>query len=282
MEKNLLENFELYLLREGKSINTTKGYLLDIKNYLKWFLENNGENFKNLTRENIIAYKKFLLTENNKNAKTINHYISSLKSFNYFLLEQKLQKDIVVDNKMSIRIQTQYASPTDINEEEVTHFREKILASGNKRNYALVTLLAYTGLRISEALNIKFSDFNLKTKECIIRSGKGGKQRSVPINEKVSIALLEYINNIKIDSEYLFSSNKSDKLDRTVVNRIFQTFSDKKITPHDLRHFFCTNALEKGFGIHEVASIAGHSNIQTTLLYTNPNKKKIQSKMELL
>lgn len=183
---------------------------------------------------------------------------------------------------MSIRIQTQYASPTDINEEEVTHFREKILASGNKRNYALVTLLAYTGLRISEALNIKFSDFNLKTKECVIRSGKGGKQRSVPINEKVSIALLEYINNIKTDSEYLFSSNKSDKLDRTVVNRIFQTFSDRKITPHDLRHFFCTNALEKGFGIHEVASIAGHSNIQTTLLYTNPNKKKIQSKMELL
>ncbi|WP_372508736.1 tyrosine-type recombinase/integrase [Pseudalkalibacillus decolorationis] len=46
------------------------------------------------------------------------------------------------------------------------------------------------------------------------------------------------------------------------------------ISPHDLRHFFCSNALEKGLNVHEVAAIAGHSNIHTTLLYTNPSRKK--------
>ncbi|MDA2520329.1 site-specific integrase, partial [Bacillus cereus] len=54
------------------------------------------------------------------------------------------------------------------------------------------------------------------------------------------------------------------------------------ITPHQLRHFFCTNAIEKGFSIHEVANQAGHSNIHTTLLYTNPNQLQLKNKMELL
>jgi len=79
----------------------------------------------------------------------------------------------------------------------------------------------------------------------------------------------------------VFVSQKNRNLNRTVVNRIFQQYSDK-ITPHQLRHFFCTNAIEKGLGIHEVANQAGHSNINTTLLYTNPDKDKLKRKMELL
>ncbi|MEC5393653.1 site-specific integrase, partial [Klebsiella pneumoniae] len=65
------------------------------------------------------------------------------------------------------------------------------------------------------------------------------------------------------------------------VNRIFKSYSNV-ITPYQLRHFFCTNAIEKGFSIHEVANQAGHSNIHTTLLYTNPNQLQLKNKMELL
>ena len=54
------------------------------------------------------------------------------------------------------------------------------------------------------------------------------------------------------------------------------------ISPHDLRHFFCSNALEKGLNVHEVAAIAGHSNIHTTLMYTNPSRKKILEKINSL
>ena len=281
IQKTFLDDFKIYLFNEGRSLNTVKGYILNINIYLNWFQKIYQKDFSILTKEDILSFKNYLL--NNKNsAKSVNHYLSALKSFNDFLVEKNIQEFIVVEKRMNIKIQSQYASPTDINEEMVTIFRQKIQNSGNLRNYALVTLLAYTGLRISEALSLKFSDFNLNTGECIIRSGKGGKQRTVPLNKKIINAISDYIENTKNTSEYLFISNKSDKLDRTVVNRFFNVFSDKKITPHDLRHFFCTNALEKGFGIHEVANIAGHSNIQTTLLYTNPNKKQIHAKMELL
>jgi len=70
-------------------------------------------------------------------------------------------------------------------------------------------------------------------------------------------------------------------LSENAFSRIFKQFS-AKITPHQLRHFYCTNAIEKGLSIHEVANQAGHSNINTTLLYTNPDKAKLKSKMELL
>ena len=106
------------------------------------------------------------------------------------------------------------------------------------------------------------------------------------LNSKVIISLKEYLKvrdklSTAKQSDYLFVSKKNGKLDRTTVNQMFKQYSDK-ITPHQLRHFFCTNALEKGMLAHEVANQAGHSNIHTTLLYTNPDKKKLIDKMEKL
>ncbi len=90
-----------------------------------------------------------------------------------------------------------------------------MLEDNNKRNYAIATLLAYTGVRISEALSIKMNDFNLQTGECIIRSGKGGKQRIVLLNSKVLSAIKDYLIDRKTystahESPYLFIS-KSEK-----------------------------------------------------------------------
>ena len=142
--------------------------------------------------------------------------------------------------------------------------------------------MAYTGTRISETLDIRLQDINLTTREIIIRNGKGNKQRTVYMNDKVVNSIKEYLKDRKeTDLDYLFVSNKGNKLDRTVINKMFNKYSDT-ITPHQLRHFFCTNALENDFSIHEVAYLAGHSNIHTTLLYTNPNENEMKDKMNRL
>jgi integrase/recombinase XerD len=220
------------------------------------------------------------------NAKTINHKLSSLRSYNDFLTFLGIQDDAVIQKTDMIKVQTEYASPTLVTELEVKQFMQKVLESKNKRNYAIVTLLAYTGMRISEALSIWLNDFNLQTGECIIRNGKGEKQRTVFMNTKINNALHDYLKDrsryiVAENSQFLFVSKKNENLNRTVVNRIFQQYSSK-ITPQQLRHFFCTNAIEKGLSIHEVAKQVGHSNINTTLLYTNPDKAKLKCKMELL
>lgn len=106
------------------------------------------------------------------------------------------------------------------------------------------------------------------------------------LNSKVVHALRNYLVERKTysvapKSPYLFISKKREKLDHTAVNRIFQSYSDV-ITTHQLGYFFCTNAIEKGFSIHEVANQAGHSNIHTTLLYATPNQFQFKNKMKFL
>lgn len=281
-----LKGFIIYLQEKGKSANTMKGYALDVHQYLKWFMESYGKECDELYRQNILEYISFLKTVKVQNARTINHKLSSLAKYNEYFIEQGIQQKLVINKRDMLKVQTAYASPTKVTELEVKQFLQKVLESKNKRNYAIFTLLAYTGLRISEALSIKMQDFNLITGECIIRNGKGEKQRVVLLNSKVINAAKDYLTDRErcataLNSDYLFISKKRPNLDRTVVNRTIKDFSDS-ITPHQLRHFFCTNAIEKGFSIHEVANQAGHSNINTTLLYTNPDKAKLKDKMELL
>ncbi len=281
-----IDSFSTYLKANDKSQNTIKGYVLDINQYFKWFEESFGQDCAALYRQNVLDYVSYLKLIKLNNAKTINHKLSSLRSYNDFLISLGIQNDVVIQKTDMIKVQTEYASPTQVTELEVKQFMQRVLESKNKRNYAIVTLLAYTGMRISEALSIWLGDFNLQTGECIIRNGKGEKQRTVLMNTKIINALRDYLKDrsrysAAEASNFLFVSKKNDSLNRTVVNRIFQQFSPK-ITPHQLRHFFCTNAIEKGLSIHEVANQAGHSNINTTLLYTNPDKAKLKRKMELL
>lgn len=289
MEKTneLLEQFKEFMVREGKSENTRKSYELNVQGYIIWFTETYGADFQKLYRENVLEYKSYLSNikrhkEKSLSAKTVNAKLSSLKLFNKFLIEKGIQSDEVAHNSDSIKVQSSYANPTDITKADVENFRQRILESEDRRLYALVTLLAYGGLRISEALDIMLNDLSLESKELVVRSGKGEKQRIVYLNSKVLGALREYMKfRTKPESEYLFTSRESSRVDRTVINRHFKKYSSK-ITPHQLRHFFCTNALESGFAIHEVANLAGHSSVQTTLLYTNPNRETMKNKTELL
>ncbi|MHC0037899.1 tyrosine-type recombinase/integrase [Pseudoneobacillus sp. C159] len=275
----MTEQFEQYLNKAEKSENTIHSYLLHIKGFMRWIDESKGTNFVKLHRENVKDYVSYLRTIKQAKPSTVNAKISSLIMFNEYLIDKGIQNDLVVSKKDNVKIQNQYASLAKVELKDVEKFRQLLLDNEkSKRNHALITLMAYTGLRISEALNIKMNDFNLTSKELII-VGKGNKTRTVFLNDKVITSLKEWLKERKhLDSEYLFVSNRGTALNRTVVNKLFKEYSTllkKEITPHDLRHFFCSYAISNGFSVHEVANLAGHSNIHTTLLYTNPSKKDL-------
>jgi integrase/recombinase XerD len=285
---SLIERFQLYLKEDDKSENTIKGYMQNVKGYLIWFEGSKDVEFKKLHKENVREYISYLKTVKQSMPKTINTKINALVKFNEFLIEDGQQTDLVITKKDFQKVQQQYASLAKVEYKDVEKFRQLVLESGNKRNYSLVTLLAYAGLRISEALNLKMNDFNLTSREVIVKDGKGSKTRTVFTNDKVKESLKEWIKERgNIESEYVFISNRGKKLDRTTVNKLFKEFSEKLnkdiiITPHDLRHYFCSHAIESGMSVHEVANQAGHSNIHTTLLYTNPSKQDLINKMNQL
>ncbi|MBA4496369.1 tyrosine-type recombinase/integrase [Paenactinomyces guangxiensis] len=297
MKHNLYEQvgvdeFQHYLEINGKSKNTISVYLLAIKKYMDWFFERYNKLPQQLFTENIADYKDYM-NQQKMSASTFNARMAGLRSWNEFLITKGIQKEIVIHKSDKKKVQKAYASPAVHTEQEIQQFIQVVLEGGSKRDYALVNLLAYTGLRVSEALNLTMDDMHLDARELIVKEGKGNKSRTVFLSDRVVRVIREYLKQERHQyrlsevSPFLFLSNRNRRLSRITVFKSFANYSKEAeihhaITPHDLRHFFCSNALEKGLNVHEVAAIAGHSNIHTTLLYTNPSRKTILEKLNQL
>jgi integrase/recombinase XerD len=285
-----LNKFENYLINSAYSPNTIKGYLNDLKLYSEW-CDSEYKDLDVLHRGDIIEYKTYLKDYKGQDSKTINHKLCSLKKYNEYLIDINAMDIMVIIKKDMCKVQTEFANPTDITTDEVKQFFEDIKNDNKKtalRDFAIVYLLAFTGIRISECLNLQYRDLDLVEQEMIIH-GKGNKQRIVYLNDSVCDVLKDYLNNNRnakhygdnIKSQYIFISNRSIKLTTSRVNQIFDIYNNK-IHPHSLRHWFCTNALEKGMLLHEIANQAGHANIQVTMRYTNPTKQTLKNKMNCL
>ena len=145
------------------------------------------------------------------------------------------------------------------------------------RNLALFELLYGSGLRISEALSIKAKDITPNTKQLSI-TGKGRKQRIVPLGNKALSAILNYkakresFNKNNLPD--LFINDSGNKLSPSVAYSIIHKLmqgkvnSDKK-SPHVLRHSFATHLMDNGADINSVSDMLGHSSLSTTQIYTH-------------
>lgn len=272
--------FLSYLRGMGKSPKTVAGYRRDVEQYLSWCEETFGERTKLLYRANVLEYISYMRNIRGYSPKTVNRHLSSLRSYNDWLIKSGQQSDTVILKNDFMKIQLQYASPSTVTKKDVEAFRQRLLESGSKRDYAIVTLFAYSGIRRSECADLKLDQVDLTAREIRV-IGKGDKQRLVYINDKIVYALREYLKERNSDSPYFFVSRQSEKLTTSRINQISNRYSDV-ITPKSLRHFFCSNALENGYSIHEVANQAGHSNVQTTLIYANPTARAMKDKANKL
>lgn len=290
--EELIKEFKKKMYLKGKSQKTIEVYGNSVKEFFKWFYDSYGNiEYKKLYRENILEYKSYLKnikksahSGNNLCPKSINSKLSALICFNE-LIEPD---NIVVTKRDLIKIQSEMVSPTSITKKEIEEFRQIVLQSEGcaaKRNYAIVTILAYAGLRITECLNLRKSDICLESSELKVTNGKGEKARIVIINSKIVSAVREYQKTDHVESEWLFHNSRGERLNQTTINRVFKLCCPKghNITPHTLRHFYAINAVSSGiFTIPEIANQMGHSSIKTTMKYMNPNLDEIRRKIEEL
>lgn len=296
MKHNLLADvlrpLEQSLLDRGKANNTVESYLIAARRYIEWFMGRYQRVPDKLYRENVADFMAFLEKEEVAPT-TFNSYLHGLRAWNQQLVDAGVQSDSVIMDTDFKKVQKQYASPAIHTETEVEQFLQTVLETGSKRDYALVNLLAYTGLRVSEAIKTTLNDLHLDSQELLVRDSKGRKSRTVLLSDRVVRLLREYLRSerpkyrLSEISPYLFLSNRSRTLSRITVYKAFEKYStqagiEPAITPHHLRHFFCSYALENEFDVHEVAAMVGHSNIHTTLLYTNPSRKKMLDKLNQL
>lgn len=278
----MLEQFCDFLLEQGHSRKTVETYGQAVDGYLNWYKATFGAQFQKLYRSNVLDYISYLRTVRKLVNRSVNTKLAALQKFNEYLISVEIQTDTVLTKRDYLKVQVAYANPSIVSREQVEEFRQRVLEGSGKRNYAIVTVMAYAGLRVSECVALTPEDVSLAAREITVRNGKGGKTRVVFIGDKVVNAVKEYLIECpNTGRPYLFMSRRGDQLSRGQVNRICNDYSDT-ITPHVLRHFYCSAAIEAGFSINEVANQAGHSNVHTTLLYTNPTREKMKEKANLL
>lgn len=164
----------------------------------------------------------------------------------------------------------------------------------DKRNVALLQVLARAGLRISEALALTVSDLTLNERSglLLVRQGKGRKERRVPLGAEVRAALRAYlavrptpVNGAA--SAMLFLSRSWQPLAARDVQRLLTEAArraglEKKVTPHTLRHTFATRFLQSGGDLATLATLLGHSSVATTTRYLHPDAGRIQEMVEEL
>jgi len=284
MEK-VLEDFKQWLRLDGKSKKTIENYSLDIGQFLIWITENKIE-LDEISREDILNYKVEIMNSGLA-VVTVNKKINSLRSFNDFLIEKEINiKRVIKPAKDRIKIAGGSGNNVDVYSNEEL---EKILSAVNEeevtlRNKLIVYLLLYTGIRVSELVNIKISDIDLLTGELNI-VGKGNKYREIPINQKLKKVLKSYLNTERNenkqaeDSPYLLLTERSPKMHRDTVNYVLRKIGkdlDFKMNPHKFRHTTFTLLIKKGVDISTISHLAGHASIETTnkyYLHTNREEK---------
>jgi len=283
---DLVMEFAQYLRESGIAEKTIESYTGDVRGF-QAYLRTLGEKPK-LEKKYCNSYRSHLM-EMGYSIVTINKKINSLQAYNRFLKSHgKVKEDIVKLSRDRIRIASGSEKEVDTyTEEEIQQINYLIQDPGrlSARNRLILSLLLYTGMRVSELTDIKIKDIDLLTGTLKI-TGKGSKYREVPLREDSAELVKDYISgerkeNPHSDSPYLLISQRSGKLHRDTVNYMLRNCGEKlgfHIYPHKFRHTFCSQLLKKGVPLTTVSKLAGHSSIQTTArFYINTNR---QDKLE--
>ena len=278
-EDSNLRSFLNYLLVDkGLSNNTVKAYEADISSFFQW-LDNEDLKYKNLQEDHINQYISFLFQRKMRSS-SVNRKISSIKSFYIFLVKRNFLKNSPLNDLVTPK-QEKYL-PESISEAEV----DKLLNSpdvANKienRDKAMIEMLYATGMRISELVNLKITDVDMK--RCVVKVfGKGSKERLVPFGETALDSLKSYLNDREqSSSKEIFLSNRGKKMTRVAFWQRVKIYLIREnlknsISPHTLRHAFATHLLNRGADLRSVQLLLGHSDLSTTQIYTHIAKQRL-------
>jgi site-specific recombinase XerD len=157
------------------------------------------------------------------------------------------------------------------------------------RDAAIVKLILFAGLRVGEIFQLHISDLIIDERKgiVVVREGKGTKRREIPLNAKARKALLDYLQvRPDVETNDLFLGQRNEGVQSKTIQRAVQRFSKKtglkKVTPHILRHSFAKALIDTGISLEKVATLLGHSNLNTTRIYTTPSEEELSDALEKL
>jgi len=285
--KELIDTFLNYLsVERGLARNTIISYREDLNSYMDFIARQKINALSKITKNDII---NFMLSQKDKgvSVNSVARRLAAVRMFHRFLTRERILKNdptVLID---SPKLWKKIPDTLSLNEVDALIAQPDIRDKQGIRDKAILETLYATGMRVSEAVNLRADNVNLDIGflRCI---GKGNKERVIPLGKKAINSIQRYLKISrphflkKKESEFLFLNRFGKKISRQSLWKIIKRYGrearlKKAIKPHMLRHSFATHLLERGADLRSVQEMLGHSNISTTQVYTHINKDRLKT-----
>lgn len=289
--KSLRARYQAYLLLErGLSDNTRDAYLRDFDTFVG-YLETSGTSFDNV---DIVLLEQFIadLSSTGISARSVARIISGVKSaFRFMKMEH------IIDSNPAVLLEGPHIGlhlPQVLTIDEIDTMLEMVdtESATGLRNRAIIETMYGCGLRVSELCNLELSNIDFDRKFLIV-TGKGNKQRLVPMSESSIEEISNYLRierpRLKIkpgEDGIVFLNVRGSRLSRQMVFIFLRQLADmagikKTISPHTLRHSFATHLLEGGANLRAIQQMLGHESIATTEIYLHLDNNRLREEIML-
>jgi len=270
LRQQMMEDMQLH----GYAAKTQEAYVGAVRSLAKYYKRSPGD----ITQEEVRAYFLWLVKERGVARSTLTIHLSGIK----FLFEVTLKREWIIFNL--VRPQKRKKLPVVLSVEETKHLLS--LVRMPKARMALTVIYA-CGLRLNEGLHLRLQDIDSPRMLIWIRNGKGGKDRYVPLPERLLLMLRAYWTLHKPTSYFFFQKNKNTAISDTSLQHTFKaTLREsgirKAASIHTLRHSYATHLLERGVDLRVIQELLGHKSPQTTAIYTHLTDKSFQTLNETL
>ena len=293
--KKLSEEYYEYQKTLGYEKATIRARQLQIEEFIEWLTQRGIEELEQITAEQMQAYYNYLNERPNKTQegilkeKTSYGYIKSVESLFTMLQE----KQAVLNNPMST---LKFIYPKDEYERQIltqVEMQQLYKHCATAKERTLLSLGYGCGLRVGEIEQLNIEDVRWRDQMIIIRKGKGNKRRIVPMNTRVIQDLEEYfftercshIANETVKESAFLINQKGRRMKEYTYNKILKTIlersqikelKERQISMHSLRHSIATHLLEQGMQVEQVREFLGHSQLETTQVYTHVSQEQIK------
>ena len=254
--------FHEYLCKQKMSDSAIRTYPADVADFHGWVQNHYQQGLpRRLYREHVIAYRD-ALKQQRVNPQTINHKLSALRKYNEYMIARKYQRGEVFKRGDFLKIRPKKPKALGIADAQISKFLAKVRKAGNPRDIAIATLLAYTGIRLQEVLNLGDRDVDWNEAQVTVIDEGKKHTRIIPLHKDALKALKDY-DEVRSDLTpkailrgYFFPGQSGSKLNHSTVNRLFKKHS-KTITPKTLRQCFQVDQLNQGATVAEVVELTG-------------------------
>ena len=281
----------LSYLRVEKALaqNTILAYGRDLRRFAEFLRKRHKLRMDDVTREDVVDFLSNLYKEK-LDSRSVARFLVSLRGLFKFAMMENLITIDPTENLESPKIRS--SLPTYLRVEEINKLLEapNLATPLGQRDRAMLEVLYSTGLRVSELLNLRVSDIDMRI-GCVRCIGKGDKERLVPIGRKAIEAVEQYLaqgrpkfarpSSPPPHNNVLFLTSIGRRLSRVGIWKILHDYGVRlglrgRLTPHKLRHSFATHLLEGGADLRSVQLMLGHADISTTQIYTHVVEERLK------